>query len=80
MIYMKNSSLLIEIFGSYGNNEIHTFHRLAMMFGIYYARLNARNLTDHQGFSFEYFEDEMDKVANITSDYFERKAYLRNAK
>lgn len=31
MIYMKNSSLLIEIFGHYGNNEIHTFHRLAVI-------------------------------------------------
>ena len=48
MIYMKNSSLLIELFGNYGNNEIHTFQRLAIMFGIYYARLHSLLLVDHQ--------------------------------
>ena len=47
MIYMKNSSLLMEIFGHYGNNEIHTFHRLALMFGVFYARVHPRDLTDH---------------------------------
>lgn len=59
MIFMNNSSLLIEIFGDYGNNEIHTFHRLALIFGFFYARVQPRGNTHHLAPSFVMFDDEM---------------------
>jgi hypothetical protein len=80
MIYMKNSSLLLEIFGHYGNNEIHTFHRLALNLGVYYARIQPMNLNDHQMRSFVMAPEDMAGVVNITQSYFDNKAYMTNAK
>lgn len=78
MIYMRNSSLLVEIFGHYGNNEIHTFHRLALVLGLYYARVHPRNMTDHQMKSFVLSTEDIEGTGNIIKEYFQRKAYQRN--
>lgn len=80
MIYMRNSSLLIELFGNYGNNEINTFQRLAVMFGLYYARLHAESLVDHQAPFFDMSNVDITKVEDTMGEYFERKVYLRNPK
>lgn len=80
MIYMKNSSLLLEIFGNYGNNEIHTFHRLALMFGFYYARLHPQALTDHLAFSYNISSNEIVEVVDTVREYFDRKAFLANVR
>lgn len=77
MIYMRNSSLLIEIFGHYGNNEIHTFHRLALVFGLYYARVHARNMTTHLQRSFTMSAGDTGEVVEIMQEYFGQKRYLR---
>jgi len=70
MVYMRNSSLLLEIFGHYGNNEIHTFHRLALTFGIFYSRLHPKGITDHHQPSFNLSAADMDKLINVTRGYF----------
>lgn len=80
MIYMRNSSLLIELFGNYGNNEIHTFQRLAVMFGLYYARLHSEGLEDHQASFFNLTQGDMHTVETTMSEYFQRKPYLLNLK
>jgi len=80
MIYMRNSSLLVELFGHYGNNEIHTFQRLAVMFGLYYARLHSESLTDHQAPFFNMSRTDIANVENTVQEYFDRKPYLLNLK
>ena len=80
MIYMKNSSLLIELFGNYGNNEIHTFQRLAIMFGIYYARLHSLLLVDHQEKYYNLSSIDLHNIKTTIQDYFDRKPYLLNLK
>jgi hypothetical protein len=80
MIYMRNSSLLVELFGNYGNNEIHTFQRLAIMFGLYYARLHAESLVDHQASYFNLSSVDLGNIKHTLGEYFERKPYLHNLK
>ena len=71
MIYMRNSSLLLELFGHYGNNEIHTFHRLALLFGVFYSRLHPRNLSDHQAPSYVLSDGDMDNIFRVVREYFQ---------
>lgn len=71
IMYMRNSSLLLELFGHYGNNEIHTFHRLALMFGVFYSRLHHRNLTDHHMPSYVVSVEDMEKVVRVVGEYFQ---------
>lgn len=71
MIYMKNSSLLVELFGTYGCNEVHTFQRLALSFGIFYSRTNSAGLTNHRAHSYNITRQETSKVLNIVKQYFE---------
>jgi hypothetical protein len=78
MLYMRKDSLMLEIFGHYGNNEIHQFHRLALNLGVYYARVQPRSLTDHQMRSYQLAEVDMDAILNITQDYFVRRPFLNN--
>ncbi len=78
MIYMKNSSLLIEIFGDYGNNEIHTFHRLAMMFGLFYSRVHPKDMTDHLAESFKLSDEDMLEIVDTVDDYFKNKRFSPN--
>jgi len=78
MLYLRNSSLIIEIFGHYGNNEIHTFHRMAMMFGAYYARVQPMGLQDHYGREYNLSAWDINNILNITKDYFHRQPYLAN--
>lgn len=80
MIYMRNSSLLIEIFGDYWVGEVMTFHRLAMMWGLHYARLHASDLKDHAQSSFTLQPSEIADVINITKEYFRIKPFLKNLK
>lgn len=79
MIYMKNSSLLLELFGTYGNNEIHTFHRLALMFGVFYARMNPSLLLDHQQPTYNLTQAEIAEVVDHVKNYFSLKPYLINS-
>ena len=72
LIYMRNSSLLIEMFGTYGNNEVHTFHRLSLMFGVFYSRVNCKNLTSHRAQSYIMTPEDTDKVVSIAQSYFSR--------
>lgn len=67
---MRNSSLLLEIFGHYGNNEIHTFHRLALTFGVFYSRVHPKGITDHHQASFNLTGADVDTMVNITRGYF----------
>lgn len=78
MIYMRNGSLLMEVFGHYGNNEIHTFHRLALMFGLYYARYHVKTLTDHYAEEFNMTYNDMEEITNQVLHYFDVKPYLLN--
>jgi hypothetical protein len=80
MIYMRNASLLVELFGNYGNNEIHGFQRLAIMFGLYYARLHAESLVDHQAQYFNLSSVDLGNIKSTLTEYFERKPYLLNLK
>jgi len=80
MIYMRNSSLLVEIFGHYGNNEIHTFHRLAIMFGVFYARVHPRDLTDHLAQEYRLNHSDVAEVSSILKEYFSLKPFLANLK
>jgi hypothetical protein len=70
----------VELFGNYGNNEIHTFQRLAVMFGLHYARLHAESLVDHQAAYFNLSSVDLGNVRRTLGEYFERKPYLRNLK
>jgi hypothetical protein len=78
MIYMRNGSLLIEIFGHYGNNEIHTFHRLALMFGVFYSRVHPMGLTDHMSPTFNLSRIDFDCIIDTVKDYFEKKPFRHN--
>jgi hypothetical protein len=78
MIFMRNSSLLIEVFGDYGNNEIHTFHRLALMFGFFYARVQPRNNTHHLAPSFVLFDDEIQEITDMIQDFFDNQRFRPN--
>lgn len=80
MIYMRNHSLLLELFGHYGNNEIHTFQRLAVMFGLHYARLHSHSLTDHQAPWFNLSRVDISDITDTIREYFDVKPYLRNTK
>jgi hypothetical protein len=80
MIYMRNGSLLLEIFGHYGNNEIHAFHRLALMFGVYYARAHSHGLQHHLAASYNITSNETLHIINIMKDYFELKPFSHNMK
>ena len=78
MIYQRNGSLLIEIFGTYGNNEVIAFQRMAAMFGIYYTRYNAINLIEHQRKEFYFtYNEQKDIIYNIR-EYFIKKSYSHN--
>ncbi|KAJ1422985.1 hypothetical protein B484DRAFT_452088 [Ochromonadaceae sp. CCMP2298] len=78
MIYMRNGSLLLEVFGEYGNNEVHTFQRLAVMFGLLYERVNIRSLGDHQTKDFNVTDAEAEGIVGVLERYFLNKPYLRN--
>ncbi|KAJ1408398.1 hypothetical protein B484DRAFT_403547 [Ochromonadaceae sp. CCMP2298] len=78
MIYMRNGSLLLEVFGEYGNNEVHTFQRLAVMFGLLYERVNIRSLDAHQTKDFNVTDAEADGIVGVLERYFLNKPYLRN--
>jgi hypothetical protein len=78
MIYMRNGSLLIEVFGHYGNNEIHVFHRLALMFGVYYARVHPPSLTDHQAFDYNLSTADMKNIVDTAKEYFSLKPFMHN--
>ena len=80
MIYMKNSSMLVEIFGHYGNNEVHSFHRLALMFGIYYARVHPYSLHDHQLKQYVINATETRQVVDVVHSYFLEEAYRFNTR
>ena len=58
--------------------EIKTFHRLALMFGLYYARIHARGLEDHRQASYTLGEAEIADVINVTREFFRRKPFLAN--
>lgn len=73
-------SLLLEIFGHYGNNEIHTFHRLALNLGVFYARMQPKGLSDHMMRSFVLTQPDIDEIFNVTKGYFDNKAYMSNVK
>lgn len=80
MIYMRNSSLLVELFGGYFVPEIHTFQRLAIMFGLHYGRVHAESLTGHHEKFFNLSSVDISTVENTIEEYFERKPYLLNLK
>jgi hypothetical protein len=58
--------------------EIKTFHRLAMMFGLYYARIHAKGLEDHKQASYTLGEVEIADIVNVTREFFRRKPFLSN--
>lgn len=76
MIYMQRGSLLLELFGMYGNNEVHTFHRLAMNLGLFYARLNPVNMTEHHQKTYILTPVDLQQIQHVIDDYSQRKAYL----
>lgn len=78
MIYMRNSSLLIEIFGDYAVAEMHTFHRTAVMFGVFYGRYHTKGLKDHDQKNYSIAETEIKDVCDIVSNYFDLKPFLSN--
>lgn len=78
MIYMRRGSLLLELFGQYGNNEVHTFHRVAMSLGLFYARLHPREMTQHQQRSFHLTREDVADTTTVLRDYFQRRAYRIN--
>jgi len=78
MIYMRNSSLLLEIFGDYSVAEMHTFHRTATMFGVFYGRHHARGLHDHDQKNYSMTAQEMGDVMALVANYFELKPFLHN--
>jgi hypothetical protein len=75
MIFMRNRALLVELFGHYGNNEIHTFHRLATMFEVFYSRLHCRQLTDHYQKEYNMSRVDINELIRVVSNYFEVKPF-----
>eukprot|EP01033_Poteriospumella_lacustris_P004717 gene4717-3381_t len=75
MIYMQRGALLVELFGVYGNNEVHTFHRLAMSLGLFYARWNCERNSDHQLKSFNLTDHDVARIEGVLVDYFRRRAF-----
>ena len=79
MIYMRNHSLLVELFGNYGNNEIHSFQRLAVMFGLHYARVHSASLVDHLAPTFNLSREDIGEIVGAVKEYFDIKPYLLNS-
>jgi hypothetical protein len=72
LIYMRNSSLLIELSGSYHNPEFKIFEKLAQQFGVFYARIETKALLDHQMKNYTISAEEVDEVVTVLRDYQQR--------
>ena len=80
LIYMRNGSLLIELAGDYQPNEHSLFENFAQGFGVYYSRVQNRNLTSHQMDSFFMTKFEMEEVVELVRHYFKIKPFSFNTK
>ena len=58
--------------------EMHTFHRTATMFGVFYGRFHAKGLKDHDQKNYSIEAREIDAVCNIVKNYFSVKPFLHN--
>lgn len=79
MIYMRNSSLYIELRGNYGNgHEYENFEALAAMFGLLYSKVMTNGLTFHGQDDFNISTAECLQVIDIVKEYSKQRPYLQN--
>ena len=70
LIYMRNSSLYIELRGNYGNgHEYENFEALAEMFGVLYSKVITDGLTYHGQDDFNLTTSECMRVIEIVKAF-----------
>jgi hypothetical protein len=75
VMYMHNSSLLLEIGGDYDTQAFLQYQHMAKMFGVFYGRVHVSNLTSHGDSSAVMRRVEMNIVVDMIKQYFHTKAY-----
>jgi len=75
MIYMQGNSLLIELFGDMNHSPAHVFHRMALVFGLYYARVHIDDFKSMYQQKFNVTLTEIDRVASIVKNYTTAKLW-----
>lgn len=76
LVYMRNSSLLVELCGNYENDDFKLFQNFSREFGLYYARLQGDSLTDHNQLAYNMSGGEIEEVVRVVRDYFDLKPFL----
>ena len=69
MIFMQEGSLLIELFGDMYHAPTHIFHRMALVFGLYYGRVHVADFKSMYQPVFNISLSEMDLVAAMVNNY-----------
>ena len=69
-MWQRDGALVVELAGSYGNNEVQQFHRLALSFSVFYSRIEVKGLTDHKQLEFNLSIGEMQRVYDFAAEYF----------
>lgn len=79
LIYMRNSSLMIELNGNYSRYqaESHNYRILADMFGVFYENVMLRNFTEHRQRHIEIHPEEMAQTVDIIRRYALEQPYRR---
>jgi hypothetical protein len=75
MVYMRNSSLFIELRGNYPNGEARNFEQLARVFGVFYAVVVNQELDGHRTRAFNITLPEAQDIVKIILKYKEEMPY-----
>ena len=73
---MRNASFLVEIAGNYSCGEVHIFHRLSVLFGVYHARIQTNQLRSHNQEAFNLTSNDLEAVAAQVQKYFTLEPFL----
>jgi hypothetical protein len=77
MIYMRNSSLFIELRGDYSSGEYQNYEELARLFGVFYAVVVVTDLREHRG-SFNISSIESEQIISIIHKYASEAPFKQN--
>lgn len=78
IIYMKKSSLFIEMRGSYGHGEFVNFEKIANMFEVHYAHVVTKALTSHKDAAFDISVEECGEIIDVVREYAKQAPWKHN--
>lgn len=79
MVYMRNSSLFIELRGNYSSGEYQNYEEVARLFGVFYAVVVVADLKEHRG-NFNISAPESEQIVSIINNYASEAPFKRNIK